>query len=405
MHQLSNHAALRAARLALLGLLLAAASSLITPAAQAAPPTIAAMAAGFGHTCALTTAGAVLCWGANQSGELGDSGQTDRPIPAAVSRLSSGVTAIAAGQHHSCALTTGGGVLCWGANSVGQLGDGTIGNRSTPVAVIGLSSGVTAIAAGNFHTCALTAGGSVLCWGFNSFGQLGDGTTTIRTTPVPVSDLSSGATAIAAGQFHTCAAMATGGVRCWGDNSASQLGDGTTTQRLTPVAVSGLSSGVTAIALGFYHTCALTAAGGVLCWGDNGNGELGDGTTTPSATPVAVSGLSSGVATIAAGYTDACALTAAGGVLCWGFNFNGQLGDGTTTQQTSPVAVSGLDSGVTAIAAGGGHTCALTTGGAPQCWGNNAFGQLGDGTTTQRLTPVAVQFALVFTRYLPLARR
>jgi alpha-tubulin suppressor-like RCC1 family protein len=351
---------------------------------------VTAIAAGDDHTCALMSSGGVMCWGANSFGQLGDGTTTARSTPVAVSGLTSGVTAIAAGDDHTCALMSSGGVMCWGANSFGQLGDGTTTDRSTPVAVSGLASGVTAIAAGGFHTCALMSSGGVWCWGYNFFGQLGDGTTTARSTPVAVSGLVSGVTAIAAGDDHTCALMSSGGVMCWGANWSGQLGDGTTTARSTPVAVSGLASGVTAIAAGDFHTCALMSSGGVWCWGYNFFGQLGDGTTTARSTPVAVSGLASGVTAIAAGGFHTCARTSSGGVRCWGYNFFGQLGDGTTTTRSTPVAVSGLVSGVTAIAAGYEHTCALMSSGGVRCWGRNKDGQLGDGTTTTRSTPVAV---------------
>ena len=249
--------------------------------------------------------------------------------------------------------------------------------------VSGLTSGVAAIAAGSTHGCALTSGGGVQCWGLNSSGQLGDGTTTARSTPVDVSGLASGVTTIAAGGGHTCALTDGGEAKCWGDNGGGQLGDGTTTQRLTPVDVSGLTSGVTAIAAGGGHTCALTSSGGAQCWGFNGYGQLGDASTTSTSTPLDVMGLSVGVAAIAAGGYHSCALTSGGGVQCWGLNSSGQLGDGTTTTRSTPVDVSGLTSGVMAIAVGLYHTCALTTGGGVKCWGLNSSGQLGDGTTTR----------------------
>jgi alpha-tubulin suppressor-like RCC1 family protein len=294
------------------------------------------------------------------------------------------------GGEHTCALLNTGGVKCWGYNYYGQLGDGTTTNRYIPVSVSSLTSGVTAISAGRYHTCALLNTGGVKCWGYNGTGQLGNGYNNDRSTPVDVSGLTAGVTAISAAHGHTCALLNTGGVKCWGNNSYGQLGNGTTSNRYTPVSVSGLITGVNAIAAGGGYTCALLNTGGVKCWGQNSYGQLGDGSTTDRYTAVSVSGLASGVTAISAGSLHTCALLNTGGVKCWGRNYYGQLGDVSTTDRYAPVSVSGLTAGVNAIAADGGRTCALLNSGALKCWGDNYYGQLGDGSSSNQLTPTSV---------------
>jgi alpha-tubulin suppressor-like RCC1 family protein len=361
------------------------------PAIPAATPTISAataIAAGGEHTCALSRAGSVSCWGGNRAGQLGDGTTTDRWKPVAVARLGVRATALTAGWRHSCALTSAGGVKCWGHNGFGQLGDGSsTGIRSEPVDVSGLTGGVIAVAAGGDHSCALTAAGGVKCWGQNSNGELGDGTTTDRSAPVDVAGLSRDVAAIAAGGGHSCALSATGAVKCWGFNRLGQLGDGTTTDRTTPVAVFGLGGNVVAIATLVGHSCALLRGGRVKCWGTNASGSLGDGTTDSRLAPVDVVGLGGVGAIVAGGHS--CALQAhSGEVSCWGLNDSGQLGDGTAASRSTPVSVSTLGGRIAAIAAGGGHTCAVTSLGGVKCWGSNRVGELGDGTSRSRRRPV-----------------
>ena len=350
----------------------------------------ASITAGRNHTCALLSTGAVKCWGSNSNGQLGDGTTTDRLTPTPVIGLSSDVTAITTGRNHTCALLATDAVECWGYNPDGRLGDGSTIDRLTPTPVTGLSSDVTAITGGTRHTCALLATGAVTCWGDNNVGQLGDNTTNDRHTPTPVTGLPRDVTAITAGTEHTCALLATGAVTCWGNNASGQLGDNTTANQLTPTPVTGLSSDVTAISAGHFHTCALLTTGAVHCWGYNGNGQLGDGTTNDRHAPTPVTGLSSGVTAITAETFHTCALLTTGAVHCWGYNGYGQLGDGTTTNQLTPTPVTGLSSGVTAITAGRYHTCALLATGALTCWGDNTYGHLGDGTTIHRKTPTAV---------------
>ena len=349
---------------------------------------VTSLAVGNFYTCALV-GGGVKCWGINSNGQLGDGTIMQRLTPVVVTGLASGVIAIAAGQAHTCALTSGGGVKCWGNNGNGQLGDNSTTQRLTPVNVSGLASGVVAIAAGQSHTCAVTSAGAVKCWGLNTSGQLGDNTIAQRITPTAVSGLTSGATAVAGGNAHTCA-LVSGGVKCWGQNSNGQLGDNSQSQRLTPVDVIGLTSGATAIVAGYLHSCARTVATGMQCWGYNAHGELGDSTLVAQRlAPVDVLNMTSGVIASAAGFRHTCAVTGGGAVSCWGDDTNGQLGDNATTQRLTPAIVMGQPS-VKAMSGGGLHTCAIVDAGAVKCWGANDQGQLGDNSNAQRVTPVIV---------------
>ena len=245
---------------------------------------------GDSYHCALKTQGSVWCWGWNNGGRLGwDSGDwLYNPYPGQVTSVGTGVRALAVGSDHSCVITSGGGVRCWGENYYGQLGDGTTNNRLLSAPVSGLESGVAALSAAASHTCALTNAGGVWCWGNNQYGQLGDGTYTTRYQPVPVSGLSSGVAAITTSTHHTCALMLDGSMRCWGQNFYGQLGDGTFTARPAPVVVSGIAGGVHRIVLFDYYTCAVMTSGPAQCWGNDWNGELRDGGLLQSRTPLAV---------------------------------------------------------------------------------------------------------------------
>ena len=347
---------------------------------------------GSGHTCGLTDRGGAMCWGANTNGQLGDGTTTDRYTPVYVKGLSTGVRAISAGSTHSCALLTTGGVKCWGNNNRGQLGDGTKIDRWTPVDVIGLASGVASIEAGGLDTCAVTIGGGAKCWGSNNGGRLGDGTTIDRWTPVDVVGLNSGVAKIRtndAGGAHTCAVTTSGGAKCWGWNQFGQLGVGNTNGSNVPVDVSGLTSGVSDIALGTWHTCATTSSG-VKCWGDSSFGQLGNALTATQTTPAGVIGLEGGALGVTTGRDHSCALLSANSIKCWGSNFSGELGDGTTIGRLSPTAVISLTGSVSAISAGGEHSCALLTNGGIDCWGDNYAGQLGNGLAINHTTPTDV---------------
>jgi alpha-tubulin suppressor-like RCC1 family protein len=357
----------------------------------------AAISAGGIHACALTTGGAVKCWGYNARWQLG--AETEPPwrssTPVAVTDLATGTAAIDVGGLHSCALTTGGAPLCWGANSYGELGNDTGDDTFEPTPVTDLSSGIARISAGGSHTCVVTTAEAALCWGLIVSGQLGDGTKESTSTPVDVSGLSSEVRSISAGGDHTCAVTTAGSAWCWGYNHDGPLGDGTTEDRVTPVAVDGLTSGVVAISAGDRHTCALMSDRSVRCWGARDHGQLGDGRISlyPRSTPVRVEGLSRGVTSLSAGREHTCVVTTAGAAKCWGRGDWGQLGDWHMQDRPRPVSVYFLSSGVTAVAAGGLHSCAVMVTGAALCWGSNLQGELGNGFASgggATLTPYVV---------------
>lgn len=345
---------------------------------------------GQDHACALTAAGGVKCWGKNVVGQLGDGTLTERHTPVDVIGLASGVTAISSGNGHVCALTNTGGVKCWGYGTYGQLGENSFESRSSPVDVLGLTSGVVAIAAGEFDSCAVLTNGAVKCWGRNDAGQLGDGSTANQFTAVSATGLGSDVAALALGRYHSCALTSVGGVKCLGNNMYGQLGDNTTTSRFTAGDVFGLTSGVTALSAGQEHSCAVTNTGAVKCWGDNSYAQLGDNSFQKRLIPTDVVGLISGYALVAAGWAHTCAASTTGAVKCWGYNNYGQLGDNTITLRQTPVDVVGLGSGINAITIGYAFTCGADTGGVIKCWGDNFWGQLGNNSTSQQHTPVIV---------------
>jgi alpha-tubulin suppressor-like RCC1 family protein len=373
------------------------------------------LAAAGHHTCARLEDGTAWCWGANQSGQLGDGTTTNIGVPVPVTGLPD-VEAVATGSSFSCARRRDGSVWCWGDDRAGQLGTGARLTRDVPTPALGQSgvlSGILALSAGSNHTCArrsvdgaASASGaasspssgpaSVLCWGSNQAGQLGDGTRTDRAIAAPLK-VALDARELVAGALHTCArtggdgATADGAVWCWGRGSSGQLGAAMPVDYVSPVRALGVIA-ATRIGAGGAHTCAAGAAGAV-CWGDNQSGQLGDGTTDKRTTPTALVGIAgivgADVVAWALGAAHSCVLLASGQVKCWGRGTDGQLGDGRMASSPTPVAVAGLDH-ATAIAAGDDHTCAATSAGAVWCWGQGTSGQLGWGAALARAVPVPV---------------
>jgi alpha-tubulin suppressor-like RCC1 family protein len=359
---------------------------------------VMAVTVGTSVRCALLTGGAVQCWGTNTYGAVGDGTTVQRLLPTPVTALAGNALSIKAGGVHTCALLQGGAVQCWGRNNYGGVGDGSTTDRSSPVAVVGQLTGVSSVALGNWFSCAMTTGGGVRCWGDNRFGQVGSGVPGWAATAQAIVSLGTAASAVNVGGFFACATTTGGALRCWGSNGTNgAMGDGTIGGiRTAPSAdVSGFSSGTAYVSMGASHGCAVTAGGGLKCWGENSLGQLGDGTKVTRPTPVDVVGLTSGVAAVSAINRGVCARTTAGAAKCWGDNYYGQAGDGSTTgfgdTRTSPVAVVGLSTNVSDISAGGDSACAvIAPAGAVKCWGRNSNGQVGDGTTTDRLAPTDV---------------
>jgi len=367
--------------------------------------TVTAIAAGYDHTCAVLSNGTVECWGGNDYGQLGyvapqTCGSTPCSLSPQVVPGLTGVAAISAGQFHSCALLKNGSVECWGLDDSGQLGGPSstspVASSASPIVVPGISNAI-AVAAGSRNTCALISGGTVECWGDNSSGQLGNGSLSLTqsTTPVAVSGLTA-ATAIAVGEVHACALLSDETVVCWGDNGDDELGsapmicDAREDQcSTTPVMVTGLT-GAMAIASGSgLVTCAVVGGATAECWGYLQEGLGDSGGTQESYNPITVSGTSMpGGPEVAVGDAGACILFPGidGKVACWG---NGPLGDGTADTSSILVAVSGLTN-ATAVAVGQAHACVLLSTGTVSCWSENVDGQLGNGTTIPSLTPTPV---------------
>jgi alpha-tubulin suppressor-like RCC1 family protein len=349
---------------------------------------------GADHTCAITAQSDVTCWGSDATGQVGQGGGRFRRTPTPVAGSATFAT-VSAGENHSCGLTSSGNGYCWGSNAGGQLGDGTTApDRNAPTPIAG-GHLFAKISAGSTHTCALDLTGAAYCWGT---GMLGAGPAATSTTPQAVSG---GLTFsdIAVGRNHSCAVASDGGGYCWGVNASGQIGNGSTTDRMTPTRVGGvivsgndvivINPSFSRITAGRSHSCGVSTTNVAMCWGSNTSGQLGGGTQGGSTLAVAVAG-SLAFTHLSAGADHTCGVSTTNQVLCWGSDNFGQLGDGTPGGvSTTPAPVAGATP-FSAVSAGGLHSCGLSTGGALYCWGFNASSQLGDGMAAQRNSPFLV---------------
>ena len=340
------------------------------------------MAGGY-HTCARKADNTLWCWGANHEGQIGDGTTVNtKPSPVYVSTLSNSVVGVAAGHWHTCARKGDGTLWCWGRGAYGQLGNGTTSPTTSPVQVTALGTSVVDVAAGEDHTCARKGDGTLWCWGYNGYGQVGDGTPPgLKASPVQITALGTGVLEVATGGSHTCARKNDGTFWCWGSNGFGQYGNGTYTSQSSPMQITAFGTNVAEISAGQYHTCVRKADGTLWCTGENNHGQLGDGTGLDKTSPVLIAALGTSVVEVAAGGYHTCARKADGTLWCWGFNWTGAVGDGTYVgPRLSPIQVTAL--GTTAVegAAGYAHTCARRSDGTLWCWGLNTYGEVGEGT-------------------------
>jgi alpha-tubulin suppressor-like RCC1 family protein len=379
------------------------------PVPDGAGTCVMQISAGFAHTCVLHGNGTVSCWGSNSHGELGNGALVDQPTPVTVLESPggapfAGVQQITAGVESSTCALREGHAWCWGWNMNGQLGDGTMTDRSTPVEVMaGIAplTGIAEIEMGEQHACARMLDSTVWCWGLNDRGQLGDGTTTRSLQPVHVhanaSAIYSGAMGLMVSYQHDCVWDSAAKLECWGANERGEIGNNSVSDVPYPVAVTLPS--LTSVSSANTATCASVTGGFAYCWGVNDYGELGDGTMTERHVPTPVlvgpgSGQLMNVADIGVQDFAACARQTDGTVWCWGDNRDGNLGIGSTNMSmiAMPVHVQ-LPGPARLLAAGNAHACAVLAGDVIACWGYNVSGQLGDGTFTNRPAPVTAQLA------------
>ena len=329
-------------------------------------------------------------WGYNSFGRLGDNSSTNRSSPVTVVGGVAVWKQLAGGYRHSLGVTTTGIAYAWGYNNLGQLGDGTTATKSSPVSVIGGITNWSQVSAGNYQSIGITTTGIAYGWGRNDIGQIGDGTTVAKSSPVSIVGGITTWSQVSAGFFHGLGLTSGGIAYAWGYNNSGRLGDGTTTSRLSPVTVIGGITNWNVISAAGSHSLGITTSGIAYAWGPNGSGRLGDNTQTARSSPVTVVGGITTWSKVSGGQQHSVGLTTGGIAYAWGYNASGRLGDNTTVAKSSPVTVVGGITTWSQIVSGQEHNIALTSAGILYGWGLNSQGRIGDGTLTNRSSPVSV---------------
>jgi hypothetical protein len=329
-------------------------------------------------------------WGYNAYGRLGDNSNTDRSSPVSVVGGFSDWISASAGITHSLGVRANGTLWAWGVGSNGRLGDGTTTSRSSPVSVVGGFTDWVSASAGRYHSLGVRANGSLWAWGYNAYGRLGDNSNTDRSSPVSVVGGFSDWVSASAGGFHSLGVRANGTLWAWGLNSFGRLGDNTITDRSSPVSVVGGFSDWISASVGGFHNLGVRANGSLWAWGNNGQGRLGDGSITNRSSPVSVAGGFSDWISASAGAAHSLGVRANGSLWAWGYNGSGRLGDDTVTSRLSPVSVVGGFTDWVSASAGGFHSLGVRANGSAWAWGSNLNGRLGDDTDTSRSSPVSV---------------
>jgi alpha-tubulin suppressor-like RCC1 family protein len=376
--------------LAALGLMMSSLVLVSASSASAEHGTATKISAGGYSACAVTPANRLKCWGDNTYGQLGIGDDlTEKLAPVLVPNLEN-VTYVSVGDYSTCAILQGGKLKCWGLNSNGQLGDGTTDDRHVPTQVEGLTSGVVGVSVGEYHACARLKSGKVKCWGNNTYGEIGNGTSGNEYPRPKLVNNIENATQISAGLYYSCATV-NEKAKCWGYNSSGQLGDGTTDSRHKPTQVYGLDNGVKRVIAGYYTTCAIIKQGKLKCWGNNTYGETGTGeSATEYHRPKQVVGMTGGVSSVDTDYYFTCAVQN-GKAKCFGHNDTYQLGNGTTDDSDVPRTVSTLTENVRDVDISFYTGCALLKNGAAKCWGWNGEGEVGiDSIDDEVPTPTRV---------------